>query len=48
MAWIILGVAHIVASVVLVLTNYPDPWAIVAQLVGGILEIVVALYILEV
>ena len=47
MAWIILGMAHIVCSAVLVLTGSTNAPVIWSQFVGGVFEIVAALYLLE-
>jgi hypothetical protein len=44
MAWIILGMAHIVASAVLVLTGSTDAPVIWSQFIGGLVEISIALF----
>ena len=44
MAWIILGMAHIVCSAVLVLTGSTDAPVIWSQFIGGLVEIAIALF----
>jgi hypothetical protein len=44
MAWIFLGMAHIVCSAVLVLSGSTDYAVIWSQFVGGLVEIALALF----
>jgi hypothetical protein len=44
MAWGILGVMHLVASAVLVLTGSQDSAVIWSQFIGGLVEIALAFY----